>query len=251
MRSMTDNEFLNIKQAADFLNVSETSLRRWTNSGSLPCLRVGAKRERRFRRTDLLAFMDRENSDSTPIRVPDAGEIFLEGVKIDPGTSLCTIYRSEAGQVRLSAPFIAEGLAAGHACFLLAPPRSKERIEVRIRQLYPELGREMDGGLYHASSGSAAIAAMLDELEDGLVTAMHQGVSMIRLVGDMTWHREHGLNDDDMLAFEAQLGRMLSRKFPAVVLCQYDARAFSGVTLLDAMEHHRTTFLGPKLNAFD
>jgi len=44
------NELLDIGQAAAFLNVSEASLRRWTNSGRLVCLRVGQRRERRFRR---------------------------------------------------------------------------------------------------------------------------------------------------------------------------------------------------------
>lgn len=250
MRSITENEFLNIKQAADFLNVSETSLRRWTNSGTLPCLRVGAKRERRFRRNDLLAFMDRENDESVAVQ-RDSGEIILEGLKVEPGTTLCTIYRSDAGQVRLAAPFIADGLADGHACFLLAPARSRQRIEARVRQLHGDFDRAVEQGRFHASSGSAAIAALLDEMEESFVTAIHRGVTMLRLVGDMTWHREHGLDDEDMLAFEAQLGRLLSRKFPAVVLCQYDARAFSGVTLLDAMEHHKQTFLGPKIGAFE
>ena len=56
---MSDQEDLwDIKQAARFLQVSETSLRRWTNAGQLACLRVGLKRERRFRRADLLAFME-------------------------------------------------------------------------------------------------------------------------------------------------------------------------------------------------
>ncbi len=42
------NELLDINQAATLLKVSETSLRRWTNAGVLPCLRVGLRRERRF-----------------------------------------------------------------------------------------------------------------------------------------------------------------------------------------------------------
>ena len=59
--TMSDSEpLLDIEQAARFLNVSETSLRRWTNDGRLACLRVGRRRERRFRRSDLLAFMENE-----------------------------------------------------------------------------------------------------------------------------------------------------------------------------------------------
>jgi excisionase family DNA binding protein len=53
-----EEDLLDIKQAARFLQVSETSLRRWTNAGRLACHRVGRKRERRFRRADLLAFME-------------------------------------------------------------------------------------------------------------------------------------------------------------------------------------------------
>src|SRR4029077_13908040 len=57
------NELLDIGQAAAFLNVSEASLRRWTNSGRLACLRVGRRRERRFRREDLLGFLEGQTSE--------------------------------------------------------------------------------------------------------------------------------------------------------------------------------------------
>ena len=57
---MTEQDFLDIKQAARLLQVSETSLRRWTNAGLLACLRIGRKRERRFRRADLVAFMEEQ-----------------------------------------------------------------------------------------------------------------------------------------------------------------------------------------------
>jgi excisionase family DNA binding protein len=40
--------FLTIAEAAEFLHVSETSLRRWTNSGKLRSFRVGGRNERRF-----------------------------------------------------------------------------------------------------------------------------------------------------------------------------------------------------------
>src|SRR3981189_582967 len=49
---------LTIKQAAALLSVSQVSLRRWTNEGLLASMRVGGKRERRFREADLLAFME-------------------------------------------------------------------------------------------------------------------------------------------------------------------------------------------------
>ena len=66
---MSDSEdLLDVKRAAAFLGVSETSLRRWTNSGQLACLRVGGKRERRFRRADLLAFVETQPATAASSR---------------------------------------------------------------------------------------------------------------------------------------------------------------------------------------
>ena len=62
-----DSELLDIAQAAALLRVSEASLRRWTNAGRLPCRRIGGRRERRFRRADLMAFLEGDASE-TPAR---------------------------------------------------------------------------------------------------------------------------------------------------------------------------------------
>src|SRR5437867_2454997 len=48
-------DLLEIREAAEFLRVSETSLHRWTNAGRLPVLPIGGRRERRLRRGDLRA----------------------------------------------------------------------------------------------------------------------------------------------------------------------------------------------------
>src|SRR3979490_1430483 len=54
--------FLTISEAAEFLHVSEASLRRWTNRGKLRCFRVGGRNERRFLVEDLIAFMPLEDT---------------------------------------------------------------------------------------------------------------------------------------------------------------------------------------------
>ena len=59
-----DSELLDIAQAAALLRVSEASLRRWTNAGRLPCRRIGGRRERRFRRADLMAFLEGDASET-------------------------------------------------------------------------------------------------------------------------------------------------------------------------------------------
>src|SRR2546427_5485561 len=116
--SRDPEELLNIKQAAELLNVSEISLRRWTNEGRLACRRVGGRRERRFRRQDLLAFL--ENLDR---RVDDAG--LVGGVPVSPGGHLCGLYDSDLGRLRLALPFPPRGVRRRGTRFLAAPPQAR------------------------------------------------------------------------------------------------------------------------------
>src|SRR5256885_11029990 len=100
-------ELLDIAEAAAFLHVSRMSLRRWTNAGRLPCFRVGGRRERRFRRADLLAFLERSGAPTRATRKPE---------------HLCGLYTSGVARARRAAAFLAEGLAAGGTCFLAGGP---------------------------------------------------------------------------------------------------------------------------------
>src|SRR2546429_9402874 len=88
------------------------TLRRWTTSGRLPCFRVGGRRERRFRRADLLAFLERTGE---PAPAPPAGH-------------LCGLYTSGAARERQAAAFLAKGLEAGGTCFLAAEPTVRKRV---------------------------------------------------------------------------------------------------------------------------
>ena len=54
---MQEGALLDVREAAQFLRVSETSIRRWTDSGKLKCYRVGEARHRRFTRENLLDFL--------------------------------------------------------------------------------------------------------------------------------------------------------------------------------------------------
>jgi len=67
---MVTSQLLTIEEAAHFLNVSKTTLRRWTKLGTLPCVRVGARRERRFEQSDLSRLLDTDAPSASFKRVP-------------------------------------------------------------------------------------------------------------------------------------------------------------------------------------
>src|SRR6185295_10691869 len=108
-----ERELLDIAQAAALLQVSEASLRRWTNAGQLPCLRVGGRRERRFRRADLIAFLEGHPSAAHPSHV-------------------CGLYMSDIARTRQAADVLATGLDAGKVCFLAAQPDVRESVLARL-----------------------------------------------------------------------------------------------------------------------
>lgn len=54
---MADQGLMTLDEAADYLGVAKITLRRWTRKGELPCVRIGKRSDRRFRREDLDAYI--------------------------------------------------------------------------------------------------------------------------------------------------------------------------------------------------
>ena len=67
MGALGENGLMTLEEAGIVLGVSKSTLRRWIGSGYMPCVRVGARRDRRFDRGDLDRFIEnqiRENQNS-------------------------------------------------------------------------------------------------------------------------------------------------------------------------------------------
>ena len=56
------NRMLTITEAAEILGVSCTSLRRYANEGKIKAYRVGSGRHRRFRKRDVLEYLERNSA---------------------------------------------------------------------------------------------------------------------------------------------------------------------------------------------
>src|SRR5213593_4341976 len=105
MVKFSTEQLLNTAEAARFLRVSQASIRRWSDSGLLAARRVGRRRERRFSESDLEAFMQRPESGAARTPVVSIG-----GVPVATPAHLATLYSTDAGGLRLTVPFLADGL---------------------------------------------------------------------------------------------------------------------------------------------
>src|SRR5207245_1649894 len=124
----------------------ETSLRRWTNAGQLPCLRIGGRRERRFRRTDLLTFLGVADSASAS----------------PPYNHFCELYTSDVGRVRGAAAFLSEGLQSDARCLLAADKQVQRAVIAHLEQHRPAIRRDLKAGRLivaeYRTSGAAQLA---------------------------------------------------------------------------------------------
>ncbi len=237
-----DQELLTIRDAAALLSVSAVSLRRWTDAGKLPCLRVGGRRERRFRRHDLMAFMDQPERSAVASSPQTFPPVALEGLLIDYGSHLCSLYETDLGRIKLSVPFLADGLHRGDRCFLIAGVEVQSEILTALDDVAGDVPGALDPGRLTLSTGAASGDEMYDFLEARFVAAIQAGERGLRVVGDMAWFLDKGMDVDELRRFERRFDQDLAPAYPVVGLCQYDARRFSGVGMLNALKTHTDTF---------
>jgi len=246
-----ENNLLNIKQAAQFLNVSEISIRRWTDAGKLSCLRIGGRRERRFKQQDLTDFLEIQ-SGSPPGRKTTSGAIkgnnsgiLLEGMSIDYGNHLCSLYETDIGRVKLSVPFLADGLRAGDKCFLIASIAAQEHILGGLMEVFPAAGTAIKDDRLVVSEGVPTGGDLYNYFEQQFLESTRRGDQHIRVLGDMAWAVEIGMSVADLMDFEMRYNHSLAKKFAVVSLCQYDARMFTGTEIVKALKNHEDTFQFP------
>jgi len=242
------DELLDIVQAAQFLQVSETSLRRWTNAGRLTCLRVGRRRERRFRRADLLAFLEhqpaQDRSDAPPSSPSHPAQTVIDGVAYALGTHLCGLFASDVSRIKQVIAFLEDGLRPGTVCFYSAPEEAREEVLGHLEQNRPSLRSDIAAGRLVLSEYIPSPSAQLEYWDSSMRTALRAGAHSFRIVGDL-----RGLGpdvpDEGLFEYEAGYEELIAKRFPLVTLCQYDVRQFSGVTILKALKLHRDTFRYP------
>lgn len=52
-------DILTLKQACEVLNCHPNTLRKWDNNGFLKAMRFGARKDRRYRKEDILNFLNK------------------------------------------------------------------------------------------------------------------------------------------------------------------------------------------------
>jgi excisionase family DNA binding protein len=248
---MTDkHRFLTITEAAEFLQVSETSLRRWTNNGTLRCFRVGGRNERRFLKEDLLAFMQKidlqfdeppqeiETYTSTPDEL-DSDPLIVE-------RHICMFFANKEEQWQMLSPYIIEHLRSDVPVLYIQDTTPPERLKELIAAEGFSVVDLISQGLLKIIPPEAAylltgrfdVHRMLAFIESSILGAIAAGHDRALLTGEMTWSLPSTPGAEGMMTYEELLNPLVD-KYPGVtIICQYDVKRFDGPKVLDALLTH-------------
>ena len=234
-------QLLNTAEAARFLRVSQASIRRWSDAGLLASHRVGRRRERRFAESDLTQFLNRSAEPPAPSQHDAA--IYVGGLAIPVPGHLATFYSSDAGRMRLTVPFLAEGLRSGQHCFLAA---TDEVLKVYMKALTNQDGIDLktaaaNGQWSAVGFDGASVDKAVAFWEGKFAHILSKSPSVIRHVGEMATVRRMFPTEDEMLRFE-EAYEVMCRRYPVAAICQYDAREFDGPSVLEAIKAHPDVF---------
>lgn len=224
---------LDIKEAAEILNVAEMTVRRWTNAGLLRCYRVGGKRERRFRIQDLQEYLEKGGVRGDASYAAPLG---FGGLTAPDGSHLTHLSLDRQEALDIGASYMLEGLNSDETVLLVAPKAGTERFIniLQERGAHAEnLRKEGKLRLTEGMDNPTGMAAYISG-----VAADCTG--RFRVFGDMTWAKSKGWP----LAVLRELEEM-SNGSPAstgkLFLCQYDLEIFSGMAAMMAVETHGYT----------
>jgi transcriptional repressor of dcmA and dcmR len=220
---------LNIKEAAEFLNVSEMTVRRWTNQGYLNCYRVGKRRARRFRSQELMACLEgRSTATDSPMVA-----LGINGVAVPDGSHIAHLSGKESESLEIAAAYVLEGLQGGETVCIVAADHKAGRIMNAVQASAADIERFQQNGKLQLSQG-------LDSPEKHtqyLMALAGHSDGRLRVFGDMTWTQHKGWATGDLLRLEETFSNLPQAR-GSLLLCQYALASFSGKEIMMAMETH-------------
>jgi excisionase family DNA binding protein len=228
-------KLLKIKEAAAFLNVSEMSLRRWTNNGKLKCYRLGGKNERRFTKQDLENFL-RPGNNSVPLGISDTA--------VKDSSHIAHFYKDTDESIVEGIGFLSSGLSRGESILIISTDQKSSQILAGLNDLGFPMDKLRSEGLVVTSDGHYNLNEQLQYMTD-IITKCPEDKGF-RLLGDMTWAVKKGWDLDEIDKLETKTNQVLTGN-NKLFLCQYDLAHFGADGAMMAFDTHGLTIYRGKV----
>jgi len=236
---------LTISDAATFLNVSKATIRRWTNEGRLQCLRIGARDERRFHRSELAAFLGEHNSQHSSGRERTAQS------EASPSTCAahrCLVTNDKDEEWEVLAPAILSGLEEGAQVLMIEVADRVERLEKLLKGkglskrklLTSHALKSVSIKDSYFLSGEFRWDRAIAFLESAILEAKARGFERIVIIGADSGAADPGGQGyaEELKKYELGIDEMLARHPGASVLCPYTASEISAQLMVQGFVTH-------------
>jgi len=161
------------------------------------------------------------------------------------GTHICQIYNDESERDDALWLFLASGLKAGERTACFSEHMTEPAIDAFLRDHSLSLADAKSRGAFTLSKTSEVYfqggefdpGRMLGLLTNYHTQAVAAGFPNARVIGEMTADIENIRGGWRLLEYESKVSLLL-RSRPITAVCQYDARAFTGATIMDVLKVH-------------
>jgi len=162
-----------------------------------------------------------------------------------PGAHICQVFSNDEERLDALLKFLGSGLAAGEraACFT-------EKLDAtRLTDYLSEQGLSCDklmesGALSRAGTSEVYFQdghfdpdRMLELLRQFHGDSVVNGFPAARVIGEMTEDVQHISGGSRLMEYESRVS-MLLKEIPITAVCQYDANAFDGATIMQVLKVH-------------
>jgi len=248
-----NNALLTLEEAARYLGVSKTSLRRWTNEGRLDCHRIGARRERRFDIQMLNSFLARDQTDNTlseeieKLRIPAdysaTGDI--------ENRHICLFFSDQEDQWQNFRSYFMKHYKTGQPTLYIYDSSTEKALLARLvaENINPDFAtqygllRLTPSSETYLKQGKFTAQNMICFMEKTIKDILDEGFDKLLITGEMTWFFSGAEGVEEIHEYERLLNSLLE-KYPGVtIVCQYDVRRFGAHDTLEACCSHPTVRL--------
>jgi hypothetical protein len=140
--------------------------------------------------------------------------------------------------------FLETGIRAEDHCVVFGYEDANEKVMAALKQRGVNVEQLMVKKRLSVLTAETTGDATLQSIGTTFKKALDAGAPLIRLLGNIGWHRPKWPDEADILAFEAKV-TTAARAFPCVIICMYDVNALSGrVILRGGLETHPVTIFG-------
>jgi excisionase family DNA binding protein len=236
-----------IAEAAAYLGVSRSTLRRWTRENRLSCIRVGRRGDRRFEKAELDRFITREHPGARKLKGQgtDTGGEGGDGDGALP-RHMCTHHRDRAELYRLFRPFLEHHRRRAAPLLWIHAEDAGPDVRARLRRdgwnvedlEARDLLRLRRPSQTYLRTGRFAAPRMIDLLESVLLDFRSMGHRTALVAGELVWAADRPDGVEELVPYEAMIQGLLDRYPGATVVCHYDMERLGAEVHLGALVTH-------------